>query len=919
MALVPAPRARREYWSLLLIPVTLLLLDSYGWFAPGTIPQTPQRQQTVLPPHRMHQLMPDLPESIKTLPPQALKAHLESMQGDLHPVSIVSKDAAPREYTLPPLPPGHYRLHTTHQGQSIAQQAIQIAPLPRMALDRHYTEAGESLSLWRAQPTAAQQYRLVHRHKGPQAEDRLSAQNPSRLDLPSTLPAGEYRLVVEGAGSSTFQVLAPSQDLQVQVHDNLLLPGVKQSVDLHILDTAQQPLKQGWVRMANQSYAIRNGKVKIPLEAGQIASSIPFTAGVAEGQVVQGTLSFVLASTPWMVRSLPVEQPKDSLFLWQGQSKAPLTWSAQQGPLSLQGQITADQTGLQHLQRQLQSVFSAARPVHLKLSDAQGAHQHLTFQWPQVSTILPELSPKQPHALSSLRIQASALHPYVSQHHRSDHWQIAALLTESPLLTAQAKPFTLAFVWFLLGLLLSGIPLSRATTRRRPLLPSEPILRATRQARWGIYGGSSLWLLSLPALWLGMTQGAWQSYLMGLAVNAFALTWALRHRRLPTHPVWIFTQTALLLLCAWFSLTYAPFLLGALVLWSGVLHFAWIVRFKDWQRQSKAPSPAQIAMISLLAIFSLLHAGIALQHSHTPAPSPEQQSLRHIALPVPHLQLQHSAGVPTTFELQGKGGTQLISSLNRQAQWDTQTLEVRHTPYVEVSAPPLAHQRDLLTLNVVAHNPTLEKVSVPLRLRTPLGLQQEQVILAPGEQKPVPFHLRYAQSGLQNYALEQYYDQQWHRQQWQTYVTPFEAGNVSEAVKFSPLRIQVSYPQETLSVGEEIPVIVDVQHRLPEDTALSITLGIPTGFTPLIDTLQESKHKSWLADLRVSSSAMHLETQVLRAGQRVRFHSRLKANFAGQFQTPAAVLKNLSLPALEEKARSTTLSIQAQTPQAVLE
>ncbi len=919
MALVPAPRARREYWSLLLIPVTLLLLDSYGWFAPDTTPPAPQHQQTVLSPYRTHLLMPTLPETVKALPPQALKAHLENTQGDLHPVNIVSKDTAPWEYTLPPLPPGHYRLHTTHQGQSLAQQPLQITPLPQMALDRHYAQAGENLSLWRAQPTAEQQYHLVHRQKGTQAEGRLSSQNPARLDLPSTLPAGEYRLVLEGAGSSTFQVLTPSQDIQVKAHDNLLLPGVKQSIDVHVLDTTQQPLKQGWVRLANQSYAVRNGKVKIPLEAGQIASQIPFTAGVAEGQVVQGTLSFVLASTPWVVRSLPVEHAKDPLLLWQGQSKGPLSWSAQQGPLSLQGQIAADQSGLQHLQRQMQSAFAAARPVHLKISDPQGASQQLTLQWPQESTTLPELSPKQPHALSTLRIQASESHPYVSQHHRSDHRQLASMPIELSSRTAQEPPFTLTFVWFLLGLLLSAIPFYRATTRKRPLLPSEPILRATRQARWGVYGGSSLWLLSLPALWLGIFQGAWQSYFMGLAINAFALTWALRHRRLPTHPVWIFTQTALLLLCAWFSWTYAPFLLGALVLWSGLLHFVWIVRFKDWQRQPKTPSPAQIAMISLLAIFSLLHAAIALQRPPTPTASPEQHSLRHMVLPVPHLQLQHSAGVPAAFNLQGEGGTQLISSLNRQGQWDTQALEVRYTPYLEVSAPPLAHQGDLVTLNVMAHNPTLEKVSVPLRLRSPMGLQPAQVILAPGEHKPVSFNLRYAQSGLQNYALEQYYDQQWHRQQWQTYVNPFEAGNVSEEVKFSPLRIQVTYPQETLSVGEEIPVVVDVQHRLPEDTALSITLGIPTGFTPLIDTLQESQHKSWLADLRVSSSAMQLETQVLRAGQRVRFHYRLKANFAGQFQTPAAVLKNLSLPAREEKARSTSLTIQAQTPQAVLE
>lgn len=918
MALVPAPRARREYWSLLLIPVTLLLLDSYGWLVPHGSSPAPQTHQVVLPPYRSHPFTPTLSETTQKIPVQELKAHLENTQGDLHPVRLAPDTAAQNEYTLPPLPPGHYVLHTTHQGKSIGHQAVHIAPLPSLTLDRYAVQPEDTLSLWRAQPQA-QTYRLVHQHKGPQAEGHLSAQNPARIDLPASLPAGTYRLEVAGTGHRVFQVIDASQRVQVQVHDNLLLPGLKQSIDLHVLDAAQQPLAQGWVRMANQSHTVRNGKVKVPLEAAQIQARIPFTAGVAEGQVIQGELAFRLSSTPWIVRSLPVDQAKDPLLLWQGQSDSPLLWSARQDSLHLQGQISAEQSGLQQLQTQLQQTFAADRPVHLKLSNVQGETQELTLQWPQDAVVLPELTPSQPHALSTLTIQTSEIHPYVSQHYVPDHWLLASHTPESELPSESPSPFSLAFVWFFFGLAISGFPFYRASTRQRPLLPSEPILQATKQARRGIYGGSSLWLLSLPALWLGIPQWGWQSYLAGLAINAFALTWALRHRRLPTHPVWIFTQTALILLCAWFSFTYAPFLLGALVLWSGLLHFAWILRFKDWQRQSKTPSSAQIAMIGLLAIFSVLHAGIALQHSQVPVRFPQTEVPHRIYLPVQHLTLQHSAQVPAQFALQGKGGTHLINSLNRQGQWDTQTLSVRYTPYLEVNAPVIAHQGDQVTPAITVHNPTQEKASVPLRLSGPLGSQHQQVQLAPGERKSVNLSLRYTQLGLQNYTLGQYYHGQWHLQGWQTYVNPSENVSATPEVKFSPLRIQVSYPEQTVSVGGEIPVIVDIQHRLPEDTALSLELGIPTGFTPLIDTLQESKHKSWLADLRVSSSAMHLETQVLRAGQRVRFHYRLKAGFAGSFQTPAAILKNIGNPGRQEKAPSTQLTVSAPSAQPVLE
>lgn len=923
MAIAPAPRARREYWSLLLIPLALLLLDSYGGLAPGPSVIPASAPRTVLSPYQAQRLMPVLPDRVTQISPQERKAHLENAQGDLHPVTVISPSAAtdPVQYELPPLPPGHYHLHTTHQGESVWQQPVHIATLPGIILDRPYKQAGASVSLWRSHSQNTQPYRIIHSQQGIQAEGVLSAQNPSRLDLPPTLPGGTYRVEVTGSGSQALHIFDSQLPLQVQVHDNRLLPGIEQSIDLHVLDDHQQPLAQGWVRLANHSYTVHNGQVKIPLKAEQVQAEIPFTAGVAEGQVVQGTLHFVLSTAPWSIRSLPPSQAKSPLLQWQGHTTGPLRWQAQQGHLQLHGEIPATPQALHHIQAQIQQGFQADIPVQLTFTDKRGFGQTLMLQWPNTPVQLSEVSPQKPHALSTLSIQHSEAHPYLSHYSLPQHWQLAPLKAQTLTHITSEPSFSWAFLWLLGGLGVSTIPFYRAYTRKRPLLPSAPVTQAIKQASPALYVGSSLWLLSLPALWLGLDRWGWQAYLGGLAINAFALAWPFRHRRLPTHPIWVFTQTALLLLCAWFCLTYAPPLFGALVLWSGLLHLGWLLRFKHWQRQTRTPSAAQIVLASLLGIGSLLHAWIALQSpTQGPGPNSLQETMGTTYLPVQVHDLQHSGSVPTQFSLQGQGGTHRVSSLTPQGHWDSQELAVRYTPHLTLNTPDIAHQNDQLELAVKVQNPTQRAVVVPLRFTSNQGTLRRQVTLKPGEQNLVHFPIRFSRSGLQTYTLAQYHEQQWHEQSWQTYVhnaDPFTPP--AETVRFSPLRMQVSYPETSLMVNGEIPVIVDVQHRLPEDGALSITLGIPTGFTPLLDTLQEEKHKSWLADLRTSGSAIHLDTQVLRAGQRVRFHYRLRADFAGHFLTPAATVKNVGTPALEEKASPTRITVTRQNTPSVLE
>lgn len=957
----PSRRARRDYGSLLLIPLAIVLLDSYGWF-PSDISAQGVQSPPVFVAGQVHSFTPPIvipnasqqtaaqdpeqtterPDDLQTAlqDPQAtgLKAHLTHPAGDLWPVPIHKG-----QFNLPALKPGHYQLHLTRQGQSIWQMPIHIAPLPRVQSDRYYVQAGDNLSIWRQQPLPEGRYQLIHREHGVMAAGTLAYQAPVPLKIPADAPPGHYRLWIEGEGTTPFQVLAKPESIQVFAPSPYVLSGADQNVTLYVLDAEQQRVETGWVRIGEQSYTVHNGRVRIPIAARNLPHNgapviIPFTASVAQGQLFQSELRFEQISGPWLLQSDTPDAESPLLTLVTSNSEIPeqtgLQWSAQQGPHRLQGVLpatTAEQ--LNNLQDQLMAKLMPHRPVSLHVQDAEGHTQQLTIQWGHLhhasaSKTELEITPSRPNALDSLTVSKTAEYPYVVNHYLPQHWAMATSDLQ-PAETGSGRsghteseapahqPWR--FLWLICGLLIASYPLYRLRKHPHLSLPTQPVKKDLKRAQFGLFMGSALALTALPPLWLHLSHWGMQSYLGGLALSAFALSWGLRKRQLPIHPVWIFTQTALILICLWFSQTYAPETLTSVMIYGVLLHALWLLGFRQWLR-SPLQTTSSLILTSLLGVLSLLNAVVAFQqpqnHANTlprQASSAEKEQNTRVTpqLPVPLYQLRHSSALPARFQLQGEGGTHVVNSLNAQGQWSYQNIQVAYTPTATTEAPPLVLQGDQLQLPVKLHNPTQNTVRLPLRLNTPQGLKNQTVALKAGEHKTVMFPLRFATQGIQNYALSQWYAGRWQTQNWQTFVAPpSQPDTETPEVRFSPLRIEVTYPEQSTAIGGEIPVIVDVQHRLPEDSALSIQLGIPAGFEAITDTLSTERTQAWLADLRNSTQRLNLETRVLRAGQRVRFHYRLKAKFAGNFQTPPAWVSPLENTRQQGFAQSATLQVQ---------
>lgn len=905
-------RSRREGWILLLIPMVLLLLDSYGWAPQSPPPAWIQSESTV------YRVKAELPQTLSVRLPRPLngkaplKARLENQKGDVYPLlsEVQGESAKVIELQLPSLPADHYKLWLTQNDRPLLKQPLHVVPNPKLLLDRYFVQAGETLSLWRNQPTPSTYW------VADLPVQSLTDQNPHPIPIPEDLPAGTYPITLSNGSNVSFEVLAsPTEGFSVKPHHDLVLPGVEQSLYLHVLDAQQKPLKQGWIRIDDQSYAIGAGLAIVPLSAKNTQSELLFTAGVAEGKIQQGRLVLQPAVTPWAIALIPAhtdntQQAKAQHLQWIGTQRSDLHWQAQQGIHSLSGKLSAD-TPLAALYAKLQDYFKSDRPVSLRLVDAQGRGQSLTIQFaPRPVTFA--IAPPTPHALSTLTVKTTLSQiPWVN-HYAAEHyaWHTSQAVFNDEA-TANNTPRDWRFLWLLAGLLGSTLPWWRARQHTRQWQASLQQNKILKQARIGVLLGASLWLLSLPAAWLDQGFFVGQTYLLGLAISSFSLIWGLRKAPL-LQPVWIFTQTAALLLCFWFNFTYWPEGQAFVILWTGLLSLGWLMLFETWQR-TQITLNSTLVLAASLAALSITQVFVRFQIPPGDLLLPSQTLLvkSHSTYAVALKPLTHSLSSPARFSLNGQGGKHLLFSTDTQGLSQVQALTVQETPRAQAQAPTIAQRNDVLQVPVTLTNPTPETATLPIRLQGPQLNIAQTVTLKPQESKVLRLPIRFTHTGIHTYTLSQYYDQQWHPQSWQTYVNPasVQPSQAANTVRFSPLRLQITYPEPNSQVGGEIPVVVDFQHRLPEDVPLNLSIGIPAGFSAITDTLDTEKAKTWLTDLRPSTSSINLETTVLRAGQRVRFHYRLKAVYAGQFQTPEAVLSNAKDSRQRELADSTRLIV----------
>ena len=539
-------RKHREWWWLLLIPFTLILLDSYGGLPLRPLPVWTHSEATVyrVKAEQAQQLSLTLPQTLSAEPVQGRLVH---SSGDIH--LLVTKKTGPHQIALqvPALPPGHYQMFVTQGKTEQLHKRLHVLPRPALILDRYFVQAGDTLSLWRNKSTPTR-YRISGF-----SEQSLTAQNPHAISIPEDLPAGRHRLQVSGVGSVSFEVLgAPTPPLvTVKPHHDLVLPGVDQSLYLHILDAQQRPLQQGWIRIHEKSYAINEGLAIVALPAKSVASELLFTAGVAEGQIEQGRLQLQLAKAPWAIGLVPAQAmpARAQQLQWIGPHREALSWQARQGPLSLSGHLPAT-APLQNLYEQLNRYFQSDRPVSLRFVDRQGRGQGMTVQFPPSQTSGFSIQPPQPHALSAVEIKSPATHlPWVNHYLPGTYaWSNATpAFSDEPL---EPGGPDWCFVWLLAGLLCSSLPWWWARQQTQRWQATLEQSKRLKRARNGVLIGASLWLLSLPAAWLGEAFFMGQTYLLGLTLSSLSIIWAVR-KAPPLQPVWIFTQTALLCNLYW--------------------------------------------------------------------------------------------------------------------------------------------------------------------------------------------------------------------------------------------------------------------------------------------------------------------------------------------------------------------------------
>ncbi len=560
----PHSHQRREWWCLLLIPFTLLLLDSYGWIPRTALPLWTHREATVyrVKAEQTQPLSLTLAQPLGNTPIQARLTH---PSGDVH--LLVTQNTGPHSLDLQvsAVPAGHYTLQIMQGEVSLLQEALHVVPKPQLLLDRYFVQAGDTLNLWRSTPTDTR-YTLDG-----QGEGTLTAQNPHSLAVPEDLPAGKHQLQINGVGNVSFEVLKKTPSaVTVAPHHDLLLPGIAQPLYLHVLDAQSQPLEQGWVRINEQSYPIRQGLAIVNLPAKSIQPTLFFTTGVAEGQIEQGTLQLQLAQAPWAIALVPEQLAEQTAepstetqaqqLQWIGPQRAALSWQAQQGHHTLSGQLPAA-APLSALYDKLNAYFQSDSPVSLRFVDAKGRSQSMALQFtPQPSKLA--IQPAQPHALSTLTVNSSApLLPWINHYVPGTYaWSNAApSFDDDPLsqTTQDSDSQPWIFLWLMAGLLCSSLLWWRAEQSTRSWQASIEQSKRLKQARNGVLLGATLWLLSLPAAWLGEHLFMGQTYLLGLTLSSLSLIWAMRKAPL-LQPVWVFTQTALLLLCFWFNLTYWP-------------------------------------------------------------------------------------------------------------------------------------------------------------------------------------------------------------------------------------------------------------------------------------------------------------------------------------------------------------------------
>lgn len=729
-----------------------------------------------------------------------------------------------------------------------------------------------------------------------------------------------------------------------------IVPDLPQSIRLAVYYPDGQPVRKGWVRCFEKTALIQNGLAEFTLTTNKPILQARYYATDEQGQLKQGSLSLPLTTAGWLAEQaevdlassgfvrlkIAVDSDKDQLFYAFGQGPR-LLYQGQKMVQRGSNEIAMACAAPCPLDDKWLRLHMASKPeiVHWFALGNSGYRQQerLPLRIKQPSRVgmplqlesVPSTTPFAPQWLTVLHHNKTwplqQFQPTVHQNwfHNSVYWPDAGPI---PLwITAVG----LGVLWLLA--LATGVPLlllyrKQAQLKKITWQPSAKLLRDAYQVVWSAeFTGFAL----LAAVWVlivfqGLNPLLWVILLPPLVAQTLGLK---RHRQLlassfPLLPVlWSYLWLVSVVAVALVGLAM-PGLLPAWLLWLTLLWWIWAYWLQKinlvallWR-----PRPWPYWLLSGIIVTAVLLLWLWRQPLYPPLQSadlaskpmsltallPEQIAMMETAS---RAKLQTRWGeswtpgvsrLPLQLPAPESPGAQQLQVLALDLQGGLQTMQIPFVVQPDVSCqwelPPFATLGDRLETPVSCSNPLAE--AQPLSVQV-VGNELADVVLPPHQALHRHATVTFTQAGPQTLSMN-------YRRHGETVILNREV-YVRPALTpaLGPLQLSQEYPRTTaIEVSEEIPVSLEISHTNQQPQALALQIGVPSGYEPLLDTLQSQAAQRWFQSIRQRSGVIELQTQPLLPNTPLRFHYRLRNLMGGQVHIPPVLLWRVDQPQLKQ-------------------
>jgi hypothetical protein len=140
------------------------------------------------------------------------------------------------------------------------------------------------------------------------------------------------------------------------------------------------------------------------------------------------------------------------------------------------------------------------------------------------------------------------------------------------------------------------------------------------------------------------------------------------------------------------------------------------------------------------------------------------------------------------------------------------------------------------------------------------------------------------------------------------YYVPWD--QVQEKPLKAPISIDVAYDKTRLAVDEEVGCTVTVSNHAPGDFGMVVVdLGVPPGFTPQRETLQQLVAAKQISKFSTTARQITLYIDKLEMNKPLKVSFKLTATLAMHAQAPASKVYNYYNPETQALAKPVTLTV----------